>query len=87
MSIAEQIAQAFHSEYEAAAPVHGYETRKASAVDWPDVPEANRALMVATVQALLDTGVIEPGADVLRVARHRCTPECERGAGHDWRTA
>lgn len=55
---AEQIAQAFHETYERLAPDFGYKTREASAKPWADVPEQNKALMVAVVQALLDAGVI-----------------------------
>ncbi len=58
---AEQIAQAFHEAYERLAPDFGYETREASAKPWGDVPEQNRSLMIAVVQALIDSGVI-PGA-------------------------
>ncbi len=62
MQHAERIAEAFHDAYERLAPSHGYETRKASAKPWQHVPENNRNLMVATVQQLLDAGVIEaPG--------------------------
>lgn len=31
------------------------ETREASAVDWENVPANNKALMIATVQNMLDT--------------------------------
>jgi hypothetical protein len=59
---AERIAATFHATYEALAPDHGYRTRESSAVDWRDVPASNKALMIATVQDLLDTGVITPGS-------------------------
>lgn len=58
---AELIAGIFHATYETLAPEHGYETRKASAVAWDDVPESNRSLMIATVRNMLDMGVITPG--------------------------
>lgn len=61
MRPAEQIARAFHEVYEELAPQFGYKTRNASAVPWQDVPENNRALMLATVQKLLDSGVIHTG--------------------------
>lgn len=61
MTPAETIAAAFHAAYEDLAPEHGYETRKASAVAWDDVPENNRSLMIATVQRLLDAGAITAG--------------------------
>lgn len=58
MTIAERIAQEFHAAYEELAHAHGYATREASAKPWGEVPEQNRALMVATVQRLLDQGTI-----------------------------
>ena len=61
MTPAEMIAGVFHATYETLAPQHGYQTREASAVDWDDVPANNRALMIATVQNMLDMGVITPG--------------------------
>ncbi len=60
---AEQIAQAFHEAYERLAPDFGYETREASAKPWAEVPEQNKSLMVAVVQALLDAGVIALSPD------------------------
>lgn len=63
---AEQIARAFHRSYESLAPSFGYETREESAVEWEDVPQNNRDLMIATVQLLLDMGVIVPGVGVDR---------------------
>lgn len=65
---AETIAGLFHATYETLAPEHGYETRKASAVAWDDVPANNKALMIATVQHMLDTGIIRPGALVNHIA-------------------
>lgn len=58
---ADWIARAFHDRYEEIAPHFGYKTRKASAVPWERVPEANRDLMRATVQWLLDVDVIRVG--------------------------
>lgn len=55
---AEYIARRFHEMYEKLAPLHGYTTRTESAVPWPDVPQANRSLMMAVVQALLDDTTI-----------------------------
>lgn len=54
-----EIAKAFHESYERQAPEHGYETRKASAVAWENVPEQNKGLMVAVISDLLDRGVIK----------------------------
>ncbi len=61
MTPAEMIAGIFHATYETLAPEHGYKTREASAVPWEDVPDANKALMIATVQNMLDIGAIRPG--------------------------
>jgi hypothetical protein len=58
---AEVIAAQFHAAYEKLAPQHGYETRPESAVPWADVPDRNRSLMVATVDALLERGTIACG--------------------------
>jgi hypothetical protein len=43
----EAIAKLFHEAYERLAPQFSYETRKASAVPWDQVPENNRKLMIA----------------------------------------
>lgn len=61
MSEAERIAREFHEAYELLAPDHSYSTRIASAVPWEDVPANNKSLMIATVERLLEQGVIEPG--------------------------
>lgn len=58
MTREERIAKAFHEAYERLAPDHNYETRKASAKPWNEVPEDNRNLMIAVVADLLKTGVI-----------------------------
>lgn len=55
---AEQLAQRFHETYESLAPKFGYETRKESAVEWKDVPDKNRCLMIATCASLLQGGYI-----------------------------
>lgn len=60
---AEGIAQAFHENYERLAPEHSYSTRKASAVPWVDVPENNKSLMIAVVEALLTTGTIKANTE------------------------
>lgn len=58
-------ARAFHEAYERLAPAFGYETRPESAVPWDDVPEQNRALMVAVV-----TEVVGPLVAALAQAEH-----------------
>jgi hypothetical protein len=55
---AEEIAQEFHETYEKLAPDFNYETRKESAVPWEKVPEANKGLMVAVVQELMEREII-----------------------------
>ncbi|MEU7170322.1 2'-5' RNA ligase family protein [Micromonospora tulbaghiae] len=55
---AETVAKAFHESYERQAPDHGYRTREASAKPWEQVPDNNRALMVAVVRDLIERGVI-----------------------------
>lgn len=55
---AEALAQQFHETYERLAPSHGYETRKASAVPWCDIPEQNKSLMIAVCAHLIETGSV-----------------------------
>ena len=45
--MSEELAKKFHEAYERLAPEHYYETRKASAVPWENVPATNKALMIA----------------------------------------
>lgn len=47
------MAQAFHEAYERLAGDFGYQTRKASAVPWENVPENNKALMIATIRNVM----------------------------------
>ncbi len=62
---AEELAQLFHETYERLAPEHDYETRKASAVPWDQVPEPNRRLMTAVCDEILTRiDQIESGAYV-----------------------
>lgn len=56
----EEIARAFHASYEEWAVELGWQTQERSRTVWCDLPEANRATMLATVQDLLDQGVIRP---------------------------
>ena len=49
----EDVARMFHETYERLAPDYGYRTREASAKPWDEVPEQNKALMVATVTEVL----------------------------------
>ena len=50
---AEQLARLFHETYEELAPKFNYETRKASAKPWADVPENNKRLMIAVAEKIL----------------------------------
>lgn len=54
---AEDLAKRFHDNYERLAPAFGYKTRKSSAVPWAEVPQANKALMIAVCQTILDEGI------------------------------
>ena len=56
--VIESIARAFHEAYERLAPDHGYETRRASAKPWEDVPDQNKGLMIAVVHELVQKDVI-----------------------------
>jgi hypothetical protein len=61
-----EVAKAFHEAYERLAPEYGYETRKASAVPWEQVPENNRSLMVAVVRdiwSIIACHFAEPSKD------------------------
>lgn len=48
------VARLFHETYEALAPQFDYKTRKSSATVWEDVPDKNRALMIATSNIVLN---------------------------------
>ena len=57
------VARLFHETYERLAPEFGYRTREASAVPWDEVPETNRALMIATVTEVLAGFRVTPKPD------------------------
>lgn len=78
-SEAETIAKAFHTAYERLAPKFAYDTRSESAVPWQQVPERNRRLMIATVQRLLDNGVIRGRARCIYMTP---TGRCSLPDGH-----
>lgn len=72
----ELIARTFHECYETLAPHFGWETQLQSRKEWTDVPESNKALMIATVRCtlietlnLLNTAV--EAADALEAAEAR----------------
>lgn len=50
---AEELAQLFHETYEHLAPDYGYRTREASAKPWYQVPDNNKALMIAVCAEIL----------------------------------
>lgn len=50
---AEFMAKLFHDTYEKLAPDFDYQTRKASAKPWFEVPENNRNLMIAVAEKIL----------------------------------
>jgi hypothetical protein len=65
-ALVEALARRFHDTYERLAPDHGWETQESTrAKPWDEVPAHNRELMLATVAALLDEGVIEVGSAIL----------------------
>ena len=49
----EELAQWFHEVYQELAPAFNYQTREESAKPWNQVPENNRALMVAVCAEIL----------------------------------
>lgn len=61
------IARRFHEAYERLAPEFGYETRRESAVPWEDVPEQNKALMIAVATEVVG-GAVEISSKALRLA-------------------
>lgn len=58
-ALEERIAKAFHEKYEELAPSFGWETQEGSQTEWKWVPWNQRALMCATVRALLEEGVFD----------------------------
>lgn len=55
---AETVARAFHEEYEHLAPLYGWTTQEASRVEWDDLPENQRKLMVHVVGDLIAMGYV-----------------------------
>ncbi len=47
------LAKFFHDTYEKHAPDFSYKTRKESAVDWKDVPENNKKLMLKVAEEVI----------------------------------
>ena len=61
---AERYARQFHETYERLAPMFGYETRKESAVPWENVPQKNRALMIAVAGTVVLDALDRANANV-----------------------
>ncbi len=51
---AEQLANRFHDLYEEMASQYGYETRRDSSVEWENVPDNNKQLMIAVCRRILE---------------------------------
>jgi hypothetical protein len=49
----EELAKMFHETYERLAPAFGWKTKKGCNVSFEQLPERNKALMVATCQTIL----------------------------------
>lgn len=79
---AKEIAKFFHETYEKLAPSFGYETRPESAVPWEDVPQQNRALMVAVAGRVMEKFESDRVALSDRVeAAERAVDDADRVAG------
>ena len=50
---AEALAKRFHETYERLAPQYAYKTQASSAVDWAEVPQNNKRLMIAVCAEIL----------------------------------
>lgn len=59
---ATRLARRFHETYNRLAPLFGYRTSEASAKPWAELPENNRALMIAVCAEILSTGSPIPSA-------------------------
>jgi len=87
-ALVEALARRFHDTYERLAPDHGWQTQESTrAKPWEEVPEHNRQLMLATIEALLDDGSIEVGSGLLAgfptsVADRWGCPPCRSGVGN-----
>jgi hypothetical protein len=53
------VACAFYETYEELAPEYGYQPREEFSVSWESVPADDKALMIATINRLLEQGVIK----------------------------
>lgn len=84
----EQLAKLFHDTYERLAPEFNYETRKASAVPWSDVPPNNKQLMIAVaheVNAIIQAQLAQAERRG-RIDEAEWTPSTSYKAGAYWAT-
>ncbi len=77
---AEDLARLFHTAYEKLAPDYGYKTREESAVDWDNVPDDNRKLMIATCGVILKwaSHLVDLRDYALQEAEKSYCPHCEK---------
>ena len=65
--MSEKLAKEFHESYERLASTFNYETRKASAVPWKDVPANNKSLMIAVCSEV--AGAMQDEIEQLKVSQ------------------
>ena len=83
LSDATAIAREFHWHYERLAPRFGYGTRPESAKPWDEIPQANRDLMVAVVETLLDRGIIAASGPTEADPPPSVSPVTQQGTSDD----
>ena len=71
----EQLAEFFHSTYERLAPAFGWRTKKGCNVPFAQLPQRNKALMIATCQTVLNA-LQSSGA----VAEQHTTAPCQNNS-------
>ena len=71
---AEIIAERFHREYEALAPLYGWATQEASRTTWCQLPDNQRRLMIQTINNLLAHDIISPAG--------RCQPTTHKDSAY-----
>jgi len=88
-SDAESLARLFHETYERLAPDHGYETRKASAKPWSEVPEQNKNLMIAVCRLIgprveRARRLAQPVAELVEAYDEWCSQPEDEGTAEAW---
>ena len=68
----EQLAELFHETYERLAPAFGWKTKKGCHCKFAELPQRNKALMIATCQTVLNA-LQSSGA----VAEQHTTAPCQ----------